>query len=125
MWYWWLMEICSLILPLFMLMTGKLFGKDYPKHINGTLGHRTRRSMQNMDTWRFAHDYSGKLNWKMGKILLVPSALVLIPFYHSNETVINIVATILVLIQGAVEIALAFLTESALKKAFDDYGTRR
>lgn len=125
MWYWWLMEICSLILPLFMLMTGKLFGKDCPKNINGAFGHRTRRSMQNMDTWRFAHDYSGKLNWKMGKILIIPSALVLIPFYHSNETVINIVATILVLIQGAVEIALAFLTESALKKTFDDYGTRR
>ena len=124
MWYWWLMEICSLILPLFMLMTGKLL-KDYPNNINGAFGHRTRRSMQNMDTWRFAHDYSGKLNWKMGKILLVPSALVLIPFYHSNETVINIVATILVLIQCAVDIALAFLTESALKKTFDDYGIRR
>ena len=125
MWYCWFMEICSLILPLSMLMFGYLFNKDCPKHINGTFGHRTRRSMQNMDTWKFAHDYSGKLNWKMGKILLVPSALVLIPFYHSNETVINIVATILVLIQGAVDIALAFLTESALKKTFDDYGTRR
>ena len=125
MWYWWFMEIGILILPLSMLMFGFLFDKDCPKHINGTFGHRTRRSMQNMDTWKFAHDYSGRINRKLGLIMFVPSALVLIPFYHSDKTVINIVVTILVLIQGIVSIAPGFLTESALKKTFDDYGIRR
>ena len=124
MWYWWFMEICSLIIPLFMLMTGKLFGKDCPK-IGGAFSHRTKRSMQNMDTWRFAHEYAGRLELKLGVIMLVPSVLVLIPFYHSNETTIKIVATILVLIQATVSSTVAFLTESALKKNFDDYGIRR
>ncbi|MDO4554333.1 MAG: SdpI family protein, partial [Lachnospiraceae bacterium] len=28
--------------------------------MNGLKGYRTSRSMKNMDTWKFAHEYSGR-----------------------------------------------------------------
>ena len=45
--------------------------KHCPKHINGMLGYRTTRSMKNMDTWKFAHDYCGKLWWKIGWVMIL------------------------------------------------------
>ena len=36
-----------------------------PKEINGIIGYRTTMSRKNMDTWKFAHDYCGKLWLKL------------------------------------------------------------
>ena len=81
--------------------------------------------MKNMDTWRFAHDYCGRLWWKIGWIMLIPSVLVQFPFYHSSEDVIGTVGLILCTMQMIVLIASIFPTEAALKKTFSDDGTRR
>ena len=59
--FWWFMLICDLIIPIVMLIGGRMMWKHCPKHINGIVGYRTARSMKNMDTWKFAHDYCGKL----------------------------------------------------------------
>ena len=55
------MLICDLIIPIVMIIGGRMMWKHCPKHINGIVGYRTTRSMKNMDTWKFAHDYCGKL----------------------------------------------------------------
>ncbi len=125
MWFWWFMLICDLLIPIIMIIAGRIMWKHCPKNINLVLGYRTTRSMKNMDTWRFAHDYCGRLWWKIGLIMLVPSALIHIPFYHSNENMVGIIGIILMTIQFIVLIASIFPTESALKKAFFDDGTRR
>ena len=58
--FWWFMLICDMIIPIVMVIVGRMMWKHCPKHINGMLGYRTTRSMKNMDTWKFAHDYCGK-----------------------------------------------------------------
>ena len=59
--FWWFMLICDMIIPIVMVIVGRMMWKHCPKYINGMLGYRTTRSMKNMDTWKFAHDDCGKL----------------------------------------------------------------
>ena len=125
MWSWWFTLICDLIIPTAMLIGGILMQKHCPKHINGLLGYRTALSMKNMDTWKFAHDYCGRLWWKIGLIMLIPTVLISLLFYQSSEETLGILSLILMSIQFVVLIASVFPTESALKKAFHDDGTRK
>ena len=57
--------------------------------------------------------------------MLIPTVIVHIPFYNSNEDTIGIVATIVMTIQLIVLITSIFPTEIALKKTFNDDGTRK
>lgn len=108
-----------------MVIVGRVMWKHCPKHINGISGYRTTRSMKNMDTWKFAHDYCGKLWWKVGWVMMIPSALIHIPLYHSNMNTIGFAGLILVAIQCFIMIVSIYPTEKALKKHFNDDGTRR
>ena len=47
MWFWWFMFICDLIIPVVMVIGGRMMWKHCPKHINGMSGYRTTRSMKN------------------------------------------------------------------------------
>ena len=54
MWFWWFMLICDLIIPIAMVICGRMMWKHCPKHMNSMSGYRTTRSMKKMDTWKFA-----------------------------------------------------------------------
>ena len=125
MWFWWFMLICDMIIPIDMVIVGRVMWKHCPKHINGISGYRTTRSMKNMDTWKFAHDYCGKLWWKVGWVMMIPSALIHIPLYHSNMNTIGFAGLILVAIQCFIMIVSIYPTEKALKKHFNDDGIHR
>lgn len=125
MWFWWFMLICSLLIPLVMVIAGLVMQRRSPKSINALLGYRTELSMKNMDTWKFAHEHCGKLWWKIGLILLIPSVLVNIPFYHSDENAISIAGLILCAVQLVVLMASIYPTHRALKNTFNDNGTRK
>ena len=125
MWFWWLIVICDLLVPVIMLIAGRMMWKHCPKEINGLIGYRTARSMKNMDTWRFAHEYCGKLWWKIGLIMVVPTILIHIPFYHRDEATVGIVGGILAAMQCIILIGSIFSTEHALKMAFNNDGTQR
>ena len=125
MWFWWFMLCCDVLIPVLMIIAGRMMWKHPPKTINGTVGYRTSRSMMNMDTWNFAHDYCGRLWWKIGWIMLVPSILIHIPLYGRSENAIGIVCGILITVQTIVLIASIFPTERALKRTFTDSGKRR
>ena len=124
MWFWWFMVICNLMIPFIMIVFGKWMWKHCPQSINVVLGYRTKRSMKNMDTWKFAHEYCGKLWWKMGWITLIPTILLQIPFFYSNEDVVGTVGSIICTMQVFLLIASIFPTEAALKKTFYEDGTR-
>jgi hypothetical protein len=81
--------------------------------------------MKNIDTWKFAHDYCGRLWWKMGWIMLMPSIIVQLPFYNSSVSTIGIVGGILCTVQGVIMIVSIIPTETALKRNFTDEGIRR
>lgn len=57
--------------------------------------------------------------------MIVPSALIHIPLYHSDENTIGMVGGILVTIQCIILIVSIYPTEKALKKHFNDDGIRR
>ena len=105
------MLLCDLIIPIVMVIAGRMMWKHCPKHINSMLGYRTTRSMKNMDTWKFAHDYCGKLWWKIGWVMVIPSASIHIPLYHSDKNTIGFAGIILVTIQCFIMILSIYPTE--------------
>ena len=125
MWFWCFMFIFNLLIPTLLIAFGRSLWKQCPKKINWAYGYRTKRSMKNMDTWKFAHDYCGKIWWKSGWVMLIVSVLIQIPFYRSSEEVIGNLGLILCAIQLVIMISSIFLTEKALKNTFFDDGTRR
>lgn len=82
-------------------------------------------SMKNEDTWKFAHDYCGKLWYKLGLIMLLPSVLVQLPFMKSSTDTVGNVTLVLESIQICVMIGSIVPTELALRKTFDKYGNRK
>lgn len=108
-----------------MIGVGRWMWKHPPKEINAFLGYRTPRSMVNMDTWNFAHHHCGKRWWIIGWILLLPTALIHIPFYGKGEDTIGWMCIGVLAVQLTVLIASIFPTERALKKTFREDGTRR
>lgn len=125
MWFWWFMFCCDILIPVTMIACGWMMWKHGPKNINGLMGYRTSRSMKNMDTWKFAHEHCGKLWWKIGWIILIPSIIVHIPFYKTDDNTIGVVGGILATVQVIILIASIFPTERALKRNFTDDGIRR
>lgn len=125
MWFWWFMFFCNLLIPGLMILTGRMMWKHCPKKINGLLGYRTTRSMKNMDTWKFAHEYCGRLWWRIGWIMMIPTILVQLPFIRSADDVIGIAGGIICTVQCIVLVVAIFPTEKALKKTFKEDGIRR
>lgn len=125
MWFWWFMLISDLLIPMIMIIGGWMMWRHTPKNINGFVGYRTPRSMKNRDTWDFAHIYCGRLWWKIGWMMLVPSVIVNIPFYGSTDDTIGGAGVILVTIQTAILIVSIFPTEKALKNNFDEDGRKK
>ena len=64
--FWIFMFIMCLLTPAVMIGFGKYFMKGGPKQINGVIGYRTHRSMKNQETWRFTHQYSGRIWHRSG-----------------------------------------------------------
>lgn len=118
MWFWWFMLICDLLIPALMIILGRMMWKHPPQSINGIVGYRTKRSMQNMETWKYAHDYCGRLWWKIGWIMLPVSAVVHLPVYRGSDNEIGAVGGILCTLQIVMLLVPVFLTERALKKKF-------
>lgn len=124
MWFWWFMFICDLLIPFLMIICGRMMWKHSPKRINSIAGYRSKRSMKNMDTWKFAHDYCGRLWWKIGWLMLIPSAAIHVPFYNKSENAIGVMGGVLCTVQCLVLILSIIPTERALKKNFTEEGIR-
>ena len=92
MWFWIIMFLCNLLIPVIMIVVGYMMYKHPPKKINAVYGYRTSRSMKNDETWKFAHNYCGRLWFKLGFILIIPTIIAMIPFIHSTENVVGIVS---------------------------------
>lgn len=118
--FWWFMFLCDLLIPLMMILFGRMMWKHPPKSINAVVGYRTKRSMKNMDTWKFAHDYCGRLWWRTGWLMLLLSAAVHVPVYGKSENVIGTVGGVLCTIQCVALILSIFPTERALKRNFPE-----
>ena len=123
--FWVFMLIMCLLTPAMMIGFGKYFMKGGAKQINGVFGYRTTRSMKNQETWRFAHQYSGKIWHRSGLFLLPVSIVVMLFVYGKNVDMTGIAGLIIVIAQMIVMICAIPFTEAALKRNFDDLGRHR
>ena len=81
--------------------------------------------MKNQETWRFAHQYSGKI-WLSSGLALLPISIVAILFvYGKSVDITGIAGLIIVIAQIIVMICAIPLTEAALKRNFDELGRHR
>ena len=109
--FWVFMLIMSLLIPITMIGFGGFFRKKSPAKINGFCGYRTPMSMKNTDTWMVAHNYSGKLMWKYGWIMLPISAVAMFFVMGKDEGVVGIFGGILVGLQPFFFIPIIISTE--------------
>ena len=123
--FWWFMLLCDLLIPIVMVVLGRMMWKHCPKRINNIVGYRTTRSMKNMDTWRFANEYCGRLWYKMGLFMLAFSVLVSVLLLRTNDNTYSMISLIFVLLQCIILIVSIIPTELALKKMFYEDGTRK
>ena len=116
---------CNLLIPVVVIVTGRIMWKHYPKNINGLVGYRTTRSMKNMDTWKFANEHCGRLWYKMGLFMLAFSVLVSVLLLRTNDNTYSMISLIFVLLQCIILSVSIIPTELALKKMFYEDGTRK
>lgn len=122
----WLFMLCAdLIIPAVMIGIGRMFLKKPPKNINAASGYRTNRSMKNRDTWAFAHQYCGRLWYRCGLVMLLPSAVPLLFVLGRDIGAIANTGLIVAGVQLVIMLGTIFPVERALKKTFDDSGRRR
>ena len=123
--FWWFMAMVNALLPAILIGFGKYFMRHAPRDINPFFGYRTARSMQNMDTWNFAHQYCGKV-WFLGGLAALPlSLLILLCVRGQSEDTIGILGLCVTAAQIIFLFVSVGLTEVALKKTFDAEGKRK
>ncbi len=124
MWFWAFMLVVDLLIPLTMICFGLRFEKNPPKEINAAFGYRTTMSRKNKETWKFAHEYIGKL-WKVcGWLILLISAIVIFFALGKDIIGVSIIGGVICVIQIVIMLCTMIPTEIALKKHFDKNGNR-
>ncbi|MBQ7800843.1 MAG: SdpI family protein [Oscillospiraceae bacterium] len=123
--YWIFMTCMCLLVPGILIAVGSVFRNKVPKDINPIYGYRTAMSMKNKDTWEFANICFGKLAWKWGLIMLVLSFIPMLAVIFASEAVVSTVGSILVALQLIPLLGMIPVVERALKKEFNQNGTRR
>ena len=123
--FWIFMFIMVLLIPLTMIFFGWLLFRKTPKEINYVYGYRTKRSMMNEETWRFANQYFGKVWYFCGLILAPLSVIALAIVFGKGPGTVGTVGGIITMLQMLPLIGAIVPTESELKKNFDENGKRR
>ena len=123
--FWIFMLIMVLLIPLTMIFFGWLLFRKTPKEINYVYGYRTKRSMMNEETWRFANQYFGKAWYLCGLISAPLSVIAIAIVFGKGPGTVGMVGGIITMLQMLPLIGAIVPTESELKKNFDENGKRR
>lgn len=123
--FWIFMFSMNLLIPFTMLGIGWAFIKGACKEINGIVGYRTTMSMKNQETWDFAHQYCGKLWFRIGWIVLAVSVIAMLPLIGKSEDAVGWGGGIICMVQMVALLAPIFPTERALARTFDKDGKRK
>lgn len=82
-------------------------------------------SMKNQDTWKFAHEYCGKLWYQWGKITLIVTLVAMLFLLGKSVDTIGNWGGVICMIQLVPLIGVIGPTEHALRKTFDKDGNRK
>lgn len=78
--------------------------------------------MKNMETWRFANEYCGRLWVRLGIVTLLLSLAGFLLMDKSNDTALGLGVLLVISIQSILLLASIAPVEAALRKAFDKDG---
>ena len=123
--FWIFMFTMNLLIPIIMIIFGKLFIKNAPKSINMAYGYRTSMSMKNKDTWSYAHKLFGCIWYKLGFVLLILSIIASLFTLNRSDNIISTVTLIIQTTEMIVLILPIFYVEKKLKNIFDSDGNRK
>lgn len=123
--FWIFMLVFELLIPVVMIIFGRMFTKAAPGNINYAFGYRTDRSMKNKDTWVFAHKCIGRIWTIWGWVLLGISAVFMLVFLGRDVDTVGYAGLALTAVQLAGLIIPIFIVEGKLKETFDKNGYRR
>ena len=123
--FWLFMLVSALLIPATMLLFGRLFQTRPPQEINNLYGYRTARSMQNADTWRFAHAYCGRVWVRCGAAAAAVTVLTFAFLFGRGVQPVGLIGGGLVWLQSLLLAATILPVERRLKRTFDENGLRR
>ena len=117
------LSVCSLLVPLSMIVLVYIWKDNPPKNRQGASGYRTTMSTINDETWNYAHKCWGRINLVLGIILAILSICVLILMKDNNH--FAIISICLVLLQLGIMILTIIPTEFLLHKHFTKQGMKK
>ena len=123
--FWSYMLVCVLLVPLMMIIFGRIFKKSAPKDINYVYGYRTPMSTSSKEAWEFAHKYMGRLWLILGIIILIPSVIAMVLVIGLNKDTVGYTGMAITFIQIVFMIIPIIPTEIALRKNFDKNGNKK
>lgn len=117
--FWFFLTICNLMIPVLMIVFGKVFIKNPPKTRNGIYGYRTRRSRKSQDAWDFAHRYCGKLWWKTGWGMLPLAVISMLPAIDKKDDIAGGWGAVVITVECIILFMTILFVERALSGKFD------
>lgn len=107
--------IVDLIIPITMIIIGRIYSISPPTEISSLCGYRTTRSMSSRQAWVYAHHLSGRIWSVLGIVLLIFVVILKINAPMSSEYLSLINAGLGI---SALIIPIPFV-ESKLKSKFN------
>ena len=108
-----------------MIYIGRRYQRKPPKEINSLSGYRTSMSMKNQDTWKFAHNYVGKIWFTSGIVVIIPTIFIFMYLFGKRADTIGYIGGSICFIEMIPMIGSILPTEKALHKTFDINGYRK
>ena len=115
--------ICSLLVPLSMIILGYTWKNKPPKDRQGMSGYRSTMSRMNDETWKYAHRCWGWINFVLGIILVILSIFILI--LTKDDTNFEMISVYLVFLQLGIMVLTIIPTEFLLHKHFTKQGMKK
>lgn len=123
--FWIFMFCCTLLIPIIMIIAGNSMRLGKFKTINSIVGYRTRRSMQNQQTWDYAQRECGRLWVRWGVLMLLPTAVLMLLLLGKEIPTVGTVGGIVTVLQMLPLFLSIVIVEKKLREKFDENGLPR
>lgn len=123
--YFLFMLIIDMITPAVLFMISMYFIGGEPKKINSFIGFRTKLSVKNADTWRFANNSCGKLFLKIS-LISSPFAVIL-PILANliGDTAVTVCGIAILLVEASLMLYSVKAVDKRLNENFNPDGSRK
>lgn len=117
------LSVCSLLVPLSMIILGHTWKDKPPKDRQGSSGYRTATARLNDETWKYAPRCWGWMNFVLGIILAILSIFILL--LMKDDRNFEMISVYLVFLQLGIMALTIIPTEFLLHKHFTKQGMKK